>query len=108
LDVQTNTSLQGATETPTGISDLSVVCGQFISYFSISLRQPQRKQYENINERLQKLANHYHEYKAEGRILEYLDVVCITSAYKRTRSPIIKVQDIATGEKFVEGVRDFV
>jgi len=25
-----------ATETPTGISDLSVVCGQLISYFSFS------------------------------------------------------------------------
>jgi len=38
-----------------------------------SIRQPQRKQYKKINERLQKLANYYHEYKAEGRILEYLE-----------------------------------
>jgi len=38
-----------------------------------NIRQPQRKKYIRINERLQRLATRYQEYKDEGRVLEYME-----------------------------------
>jgi len=38
------------------------------------IRQATRKKYQNINFRLQALAdNHYQEYKQEGRLLDYME-----------------------------------
>jgi len=38
-----------------------------------NIRQPQRKKYIRINERLQRLATRYQEYKDKGRVLEYME-----------------------------------
>jgi len=38
-----------------------------------NIRQPQRKKYIRINERLSRLATRYQEYKDEGRVLEYME-----------------------------------